>query len=245
MQIMDKSDKIFVAGHRGMVGSAVMRRLKTEAFSNVVTRERAQLDLTNESAVAKFFERERPHIVLVAAAKVGGIKANNDYPVEFLFENLRIQNNVIRSAYENGVRKLLFLGVPAFIQSSRRNRSWKARCSAGRWNRRMKLTQLRRLPASSFARHFLANTERTLSRRCRRISTGRTTISIWRLHTSWPRYCARRTKPKRETIASWWCGERENRAANFCMWTILPLHVFCFWRNMTRQRSSTSVVAKT
>src|SRR5437588_11218790 len=93
-----------------MVGSAVMRRLKTEAFSNVVTRERAQLDLTNESAVAKFFEEERPHIVLVAAAKVGGIKANNDYPVEFLVENLRIQNNIIRSAYENGVRKLLFLG---------------------------------------------------------------------------------------------------------------------------------------
>src|SRR5436305_1348418 len=110
MQIMDKSDKIFVAGHRGMVGSAIMRRLKTEAFSNVVTRERAQLDLTNESAVAKFFEQERPHIVLAAAAKVGGIKANNDYPVEFLVENLRIQNNVIRSAYENGVRKLLFLG---------------------------------------------------------------------------------------------------------------------------------------
>ena len=110
MQIMDKSDKIFVAGHRGMVGSAVMRRLKTEAFSNLVTRERAQLDLTNESAVAKFFEQERPHIVLAAAAKVGGIKANNDYPVEFLVENLRIQNNIIRSAYENGVRKLLFLG---------------------------------------------------------------------------------------------------------------------------------------
>ena len=110
MQIMYKSDKIFVAGHRGMVGSAVMRRLKTEAFSNLVTRERAQLDLTNESAVAKFFEQERPHIVLAAAAKVGGIKANNDYPVEFLVENLRIQNNVIRSAYENGVRKLLFLG---------------------------------------------------------------------------------------------------------------------------------------
>lgn len=110
MQIMDKSDKIFVAGHRGMVGSAVMRRLKAEAFSNVVTRERAQLDLTNESAVAKFFEEERPHIVIVAAAKVGGIKANNDYPVEFLVENLGIQNSVIRSAYENGVRKLLFLG---------------------------------------------------------------------------------------------------------------------------------------
>ena len=107
---MNKSDKIFVAGHRGMVGSALMCRLGAEAFSNVVTRERAQLDLTDESAVAKFFAEERPANVIVAAAKVGGIKANNDYPVEFLVENLRIQNNVIRAAYKNGARKLLFLG---------------------------------------------------------------------------------------------------------------------------------------
>ena len=110
MQFMDKTDKIFVAGHRGMVGSALMRRFEAEAFSNVVTRERAQLDLTDEFAVAKFFAEERPDIAIIAAAKVGGIKANNDYPVEFLVENLRIQNNVIRVAYENGVRKLLFLG---------------------------------------------------------------------------------------------------------------------------------------
>ena len=110
MQFMDKTDKIFVAGHRGMVGSAVMRRLQAEGFKNLLTRERAQLDLTDESAVAKFFAEARPDIVIVAAAKVGGIKANNDYPVEFLVENLRIQNNVIRVAYENGVRKLLFLG---------------------------------------------------------------------------------------------------------------------------------------
>src|SRR5437667_5861466 len=110
MQTMDTSDKIFVARHRGMVGSAFMRRLQAEGFKNLLTRERAQLDLTDESAVAKFFELERPHIVIVAAAKVGGMKANNDYPVEFLVENLRIQNNVIRSAYDNGVRKLLFLG---------------------------------------------------------------------------------------------------------------------------------------
>jgi len=110
MQFMDKTDKIFVAGHRGMVGSALMRRFEAEAFSNVVTHERAQLDLTDEFAVAKFFAEERPDIAIIAAAKVGGIKANNDYPVEFLVENLRIQNNVIRVAYENGVRKLLFLG---------------------------------------------------------------------------------------------------------------------------------------
>jgi GDP-L-fucose synthase len=110
MQFMDKTDRIFVAGHRGMVGSALVRRLEAEAFSNVVTRERSQLDLTDESAVAKFFAEERPAIVIVAAAKVGGIKANNDFPVEFLVENLRIQNNVIRAAHENGARKLLFLG---------------------------------------------------------------------------------------------------------------------------------------
>jgi GDP-L-fucose synthase len=108
--MMNKSDKIFVAGHRGMVGSAIVRRLKTEGFSNLVTRDRPQLDLADEPAVAKFFAEERPGVVIVAAAKVGGIKANNDFPVEFLLENLRIQNNVIRSAYEAGVRKLLFLG---------------------------------------------------------------------------------------------------------------------------------------
>ena len=107
---MDKSEKIFVAGHRGMVGSAIVRRVQAEGFSSVITRERAQLDLADEAAVAKFFGTERPAVVILAAARVGGIKANSDFPVEFLLENLRMQNNVIRSAHENGVRKLLFLG---------------------------------------------------------------------------------------------------------------------------------------
>jgi GDP-L-fucose synthase len=108
--MLDKSEKIFVAGHRGMVGSALIRRLEADGFANSLVRDRSKLDLRDESAVAKFFGEEKPAIVILAAAKVGGIKANNDYPVEFLLENLRIQNNVIRSAYENGVRKLLFLG---------------------------------------------------------------------------------------------------------------------------------------
>jgi GDP-L-fucose synthase len=107
---MNKSDKIFVAGHGGMVGSAIVRRLESDGFNNLLTRDHSQLDLANESAVAKFFAEERPTIVVVAAARVGGIKANDDFPVEFLLENLQIQNNVIRSAYESGVRKLLFLG---------------------------------------------------------------------------------------------------------------------------------------
>jgi GDP-L-fucose synthase len=107
---MDKSDKIFVAGHRGMVGSAIVRWLESDGFNNLLTRDHSQLDLANDSAVAKFFSEERPTKVIVAAARVGGIKANDDFPVEFLLENLQIQNNVIRSAYESGVRKLLFLG---------------------------------------------------------------------------------------------------------------------------------------
>jgi GDP-L-fucose synthase len=108
--MLDKSEKIFVAGHRGMVGSALVRRLDSEGFSNLLVRDRSKLDLRDESAVAKFFAGEKPAVVILAAAKVGGIKANNDFPVEFLLENLRMQNNVIRSAYENGTRKLLFLG---------------------------------------------------------------------------------------------------------------------------------------
>jgi GDP-L-fucose synthase len=107
---LSKSDKIFVAGHRGMVGSALVHRLEAEGFKNLLKRHRSQLDLTDESAVAKFLACEKPHIVIIAAAKVGGIKANEDYPVEFLLENLRIQTNVIRSAFEAGVRKLMFLG---------------------------------------------------------------------------------------------------------------------------------------
>src|SRR5882762_5589638 len=107
---MNESDKIFVAGHLGMLGSAMMRRLQAEGFSHIVTRDRSELDLADESAVAKFLAAERPTIVIVAAARVGGIKANNDFPVEFLLENLQIQNNVIRSAYDSGVRKLLFVG---------------------------------------------------------------------------------------------------------------------------------------
>jgi GDP-L-fucose synthase len=107
---MNKSEKIFVAGHRGMVGSALIRRLEAEGFANLLVRDRSKLDLRDDVAVAKFFAEQKPAVVILAAAKVGGIKANNDFPVEFILENLRIQNNVIRSAYENGVRKLLFLG---------------------------------------------------------------------------------------------------------------------------------------
>jgi GDP-L-fucose synthase len=106
---LKKSDKIFVAGHRGMVGSAFVRRLRAEGFTNLLEPDRSELDLISERDVFNIFENEKPAVVILAAAKVGGIKANSDYPVEFLLDNLRIQNNVIRTAYQAGVRKLLFL----------------------------------------------------------------------------------------------------------------------------------------
>src|SRR5947199_3682265 len=107
---MDISDKIFVAGYSGLVGSALVRGLEHGGFHNLPKRDRSQLDLADERAVQNFFAQERPAIVNFAAAKVGGIKANEDYPVEVLLDNLRIQNNVIYAAHKTGVRKLLFLG---------------------------------------------------------------------------------------------------------------------------------------
>lgn len=107
---MKPSDKIFIAGHRGMAGSAIMRRLQKEGYRNFVNRTSAELDLRNQAAVADFFEQEKPDYVFLAAAKVGGILANNTYRAEFLYDNLMIQSNVIHHAWKNGVKKLLFLG---------------------------------------------------------------------------------------------------------------------------------------
>ena len=107
---MEKDAKIYVAGHRGMVGSAMVRRLQQAGFANFVTRTSGELDLRNQQAVVDFFAQEKPDYVVLAAAKVGGINANNIYRAEFLYDNLMIQNNVIHSSYLNGVKKLLFLG---------------------------------------------------------------------------------------------------------------------------------------
>lgn len=107
---MEKSSKIYVAGHRGMVGSAIYRKLHKEGFENIVTRTSKELDLRNQEEVEAFFENEKPDYVFLAAAKVGGIIANNTYRADFLYENLQIQNNVIHSAYKYGVKKLMFLG---------------------------------------------------------------------------------------------------------------------------------------
>ena len=107
---MEKDSKIYVAGHRGMVGSAIHRKLQEKGFHNFVFRTSKELDLRNQQAVSDFFQTEKPEYIFLAAAKVGGIIANNTYRADFLYENLAIQNNVIHSAYETGVKKLMFLG---------------------------------------------------------------------------------------------------------------------------------------
>jgi len=107
---MEKNSKIYVAGHRGMVGSAMVRRLQAEGYNNIVTRTSKELDLRSQQAVADFFAAEKPKYVFLAAAKVGGIVANNTYRADFLYDNLMIQNNIIHQSYVNGVTKLMFFG---------------------------------------------------------------------------------------------------------------------------------------
>jgi GDP-L-fucose synthase len=107
---MNKSDKIYIAGHRGMVGSAILRKLQKDGFSNIVYRTSKELDLCDQRGVKDFFAKEKPEYVFLAAARVGGIHANNSFRADFIYQNLMVQNNVIHSSYENKVKKLLFLG---------------------------------------------------------------------------------------------------------------------------------------
>jgi len=107
---MDLKDKIYIAGHRGLVGSAIVRQLESRGFTNLLMRTHKELDLTNQAAVQAFFSQEKPDYVILAAAKVGGIHANNIYPADFIYQNMMIEANVINSAYENKVKRLLFLG---------------------------------------------------------------------------------------------------------------------------------------
>lgn len=108
--MIEKNSKVYVAGHRGLVGSAIVRRLQSEGYTNLILKTHAELNLLDQQAVADFFATEKPEYVFLAAAKVGGILANNTYPAQFIYENLQIQNNIIHNSYLNGVKKLLFLG---------------------------------------------------------------------------------------------------------------------------------------
>ena len=129
---MDKNARIYVAGHRGMVGSAITRKLIDDGYSDVVTRTHADLPLDDATSVEAFFASQRPEYVVLAAAKVGGIQANATRGAEFIRDNLAIQTNVIDAAYRHGARKLLFLGSAASIPSTLNSPSWRSRFSPGR-----------------------------------------------------------------------------------------------------------------
>ena len=113
---MDKATKIYVAGHKGMVGSAIWRALSTKGYTNLIGASSATVDLKNQQAVKDFFAFEKPAVVIDAAAKVGGILANNDFPYQFLMENMQIQNNLIDTALQTGVEKFIFLAVNSSIR---------------------------------------------------------------------------------------------------------------------------------
>ena len=119
--MMDLDSKIYVAGHRGMVGSSILRRLHHLGFTNIITKTKSELDLTNQLSVVEFFNHYKPEYVFLAAAKVGGIKANDDFRADFIYENLMIQSNIIKASHDIGVKKLLFLGstciYPNFVHN--------------------------------------------------------------------------------------------------------------------------------
>jgi len=137
------TDKIFVAGHRGMVGSAIVRALLAQGLrpEQLLTRSHAELDLCNQAAVQALFAQERPTQVYLAAAKVGGIHANNTYPADFIYDNLMVQANVVHAAHLHGVHKLLFWAAVAFTHA-RHTSPWpKTPCSPARWSRPTSLTR--------------------------------------------------------------------------------------------------------
>ena len=142
---MNKQDKIYIAGHNGMVGSAIYRKIKSQDYINILVKSSKELDLRNQQAVNEFFQLERPDYVFLAAAKVGGILANNIYKAEFIFDNLAIQNNIIDAAHQSGVKKLLFWGLPVFIQNLLINLFWKNIYLLENLNQPMNLMQLPKL----------------------------------------------------------------------------------------------------
>ena len=134
-KVMGKAiEKIYVAGHRGMVASAIVRTLQQQGQTHFVTGTHAELDLTNQAAVQAFFEKEKPTQVYLAAAKVGGIHANNTYPAEFIYQNLMMQANVIDAAFQNGVKRLLFLGSSCIYPKLAPQPMAETPCSPVRWS---------------------------------------------------------------------------------------------------------------
>ena len=169
---IEKTDKIYVAGHRGLVGSAIVRNLEAKGYKNIIGRTHRELNLTNQAQVTAFFEEEKPDVVVLAAAKVGGINANNTAPAEFAYENMQIQCNVIKCCHDFGVKKLLFLGSTCIYP--------KMRCLPGRWKPPMKPMPLPKLPGWKCVNFLRGSMEMISSAVCPPICMGLMTIMIFR-----------------------------------------------------------------
>ena len=153
-------DRIFIAGHRGMVGSALYRHLTSAGYRHLIVRKRSELDLLDQHAVRRFFADAKIDAVFLAAAKVGGIYANNIYPAEFIYQNLMIEANVIHSAFRSGVRRLLFWAAPASIPNTPVSRSRRQRFSPADSKPPTSLMPSQKLPESSSAKATIDSTER-------------------------------------------------------------------------------------
>lgn len=169
MSTIEKSDKIYVAGHRGLVGSAIVRNLQAKGYENVIGRTHRELDLTSQAQVRDFFEKERPDVVVLAAAKVGGINANNTTPAEFAYENMQIQCNVIKCCHDFHVKKLLFLGSTCIYPKMAPQPFRRMRFSPGLWRKRMKPMRLPKLRGWKCANFIKGSTAMILSAVCPRI----------------------------------------------------------------------------
>ncbi len=177
---------IYVAGHRGMVGSAIVRTLLASGVpaQDIITRTHAELDLRNQAAVQAFFQQQRPAQVYLAAAKVGGIHANNTYPADFIYDNLMVQANVIDAAHRVGVQKLLFLGLELHLPPHGRPAHGRRRFAhRRRWSPPTSPTPSPRLPASRCARATTASTGATTAASCRPICMGPATTTTRRTAT--------------------------------------------------------------
>ncbi len=159
---MDKKAKIYVAGHKGLVGSALVKVLNNAGYHNVIGRSHAEMDLQNQSQVLQFFETEKPEYVFLAAAKVGGIHANNTYPAEFIFSNLQIQNNIIDASHKFGVKKLCFLGSSCIYPKFAKQPMDEGQLLDGSWSRQTNRMRWQKLRVLFSASHITDSMEQIL-----------------------------------------------------------------------------------
>jgi GDP-L-fucose synthase len=218
---MNEAGRIYVAGHRGLVGSAVVRELRRRGHENLLLRTSAELDLRNQAAVAGFFAAERPEYVILAAAKVGGIHANDSFPADFIRDNLQIETNVIDSAWLSGTKKLCFLGSSCIYPKLAPQPMREDMLLTGPLEPTNEWYAIAKIAGIKLCQAY-RSTVSTRLRSCRPTCTARATTSTCRIPTCCRRCCAGFTMQPRAARPRWWSGARERRAASSCTSTTWP-----------------------